>query len=90
MHEGETEFMCGFVGKAKRKETTRKSKGRVGDNIKMDLREIGWCGMDWIRLAQDRDSCEHGNEPLDSLKCREILAYLSDWQLLKKDLTQRS
>jgi hypothetical protein len=25
------------------------------DNIKMDLREIGWCGMDWIDLAQDRD-----------------------------------
>jgi hypothetical protein len=21
----------------------------------MDLREIGWCGMDWIDLAQDRD-----------------------------------
>jgi hypothetical protein len=25
------------------------------DNIKMDLREIGWNGMDWIELAQDRD-----------------------------------
>jgi hypothetical protein len=25
------------------------------DNIKMDLREIGWDGMDWIELAQDRD-----------------------------------
>jgi hypothetical protein len=25
------------------------------DNIKMDLREIGWGGMDWINLAQDRD-----------------------------------
>jgi hypothetical protein len=25
------------------------------DNIKMDLREIGWGGMDWIHLAQDRD-----------------------------------
>jgi hypothetical protein len=24
------------------------------DNIKMDLREIGWGGMDWIDLAQDR------------------------------------
>jgi hypothetical protein len=24
-------------------------------NIKMDLREIGWPGMDWINLAQDRD-----------------------------------
>jgi hypothetical protein len=25
------------------------------DNIKMDLREIGWDGMDWIDLIQDGD-----------------------------------
>jgi hypothetical protein len=25
------------------------------DNIKIDLREIRWDGMDWIDLAQDRD-----------------------------------
>jgi hypothetical protein len=25
------------------------------DNIKMDLREIGWYGMDWIDVAKDRD-----------------------------------
>jgi hypothetical protein len=25
------------------------------DNIKMDLREIGWDGIDLIDLAQDRD-----------------------------------
>jgi hypothetical protein len=25
------------------------------DNIKRDLREIGWDGMDWIDLAKDRD-----------------------------------
>jgi hypothetical protein len=28
---------------------------RWEDNIKMDLREIGWGGMDWIDLAQDSD-----------------------------------
>jgi hypothetical protein len=28
---------------------------RLVDNIKMNLREIGWYGMDWIDLAQDRD-----------------------------------
>jgi hypothetical protein len=39
-----------------------KSEGRLGrlrhrwvDNIKMDLREIGWVAMDWIDLDQDRD-----------------------------------
>jgi hypothetical protein len=25
------------------------------DNIKMDLLEIGWGGVDWIGLAQDMD-----------------------------------
>jgi hypothetical protein len=25
------------------------------NNVKIDLREIGWCSMDWIDLAQDRD-----------------------------------
>jgi hypothetical protein len=25
------------------------------DNIKLDLREVGWVGMDWIRLTEDRD-----------------------------------
>jgi hypothetical protein len=25
------------------------------NNIKMDLREIGWDSMKWIRLAQNRD-----------------------------------
>jgi hypothetical protein len=25
------------------------------DNIKMNLREIGWGGVDWTDLAQDRD-----------------------------------
>jgi hypothetical protein len=33
--------------------------GRPGrrweENVKMDLREIGWGVMDWIDLAQDRD-----------------------------------
>jgi hypothetical protein len=47
------------------------------DNIRMDLREIRWGGMDWIDLAQDRDqwraSCEHGNEPSGSVRCWEIL-----------------
>jgi hypothetical protein len=35
------------------------------DDIKMDLIEIGWNGMDWIELAQDRDktlsSCTYIN-----------------------------
>jgi hypothetical protein len=29
--------------------------GKWMDNIKMDLREIGWNGVNWIYMAQDRD-----------------------------------
>jgi hypothetical protein len=38
----------------------RDHKGRLRsrwvDNIKMDLGEIGWGGVDWIDLAQNRDN----------------------------------
>jgi hypothetical protein len=30
-------------------------KSRWVDNVKTDLTEIGWDGMDWIELAQDRN-----------------------------------
>jgi hypothetical protein len=30
-------------------------RGRWEDKIKMDLQEVGWGGMDWIDMAQDRD-----------------------------------
>jgi hypothetical protein len=29
--------------------------GAWEDNIRMDHREIGWEGVDWVHLAQDRD-----------------------------------
>jgi hypothetical protein len=28
---------------------------RWEDNIKLDLQEMGWGGMDWFALAQERD-----------------------------------
>jgi hypothetical protein len=43
------------VGNPKRKRPLGRQRRRWVDNIKMDLREIGWYGMDWIDLAQDRD-----------------------------------
>jgi hypothetical protein len=44
-----------LVGKPEGKRPLgRPGRWRV-DNIKMDLREIGSDGMDWIDLAQDRD-----------------------------------
>jgi hypothetical protein len=46
-----------LVGKPEGKKSLGRSRRRWVDNIKMDLREIGWDGMDWIELAQDRDQC---------------------------------
>jgi hypothetical protein len=44
-----------LVGKPKGKRPLRIPRRRWVDNIKRYLREIGWDGMDWIDLAQDRD-----------------------------------
>jgi hypothetical protein len=43
------------VGKPEGKTPLGRPCRRWLDNIKIDLREIGWDGMDWIDLAQDRD-----------------------------------
>jgi hypothetical protein len=43
------------VGKPEGKRPLGRPRRRWVDNIKMDLREIGWDGVDWIELAQDRD-----------------------------------
>jgi hypothetical protein len=44
-----------LVGKPEEKRPLRRPRSRWMDNIKMDFREVGWCGMDWIDVAQDRD-----------------------------------
>jgi hypothetical protein len=44
-----------FVGKPEGKRPLGRPRCRWVDNIKMDLLEIGWGGVDWIGLAQDRD-----------------------------------
>jgi hypothetical protein len=43
------------VGKPERKRPPGRPRRRKVDNIKMDLREIGWSGMYWTDLAQGRD-----------------------------------
>jgi hypothetical protein len=45
------------VGKLEGNRPLRRPRRRWLDNIKIDLREVGWDGMDWIDLAQDRDQC---------------------------------
>jgi hypothetical protein len=43
------------VGQPERKRPLGRPRRRWQDNIKMDLREIGWGGLYWINVAQDRD-----------------------------------
>jgi hypothetical protein len=44
-----------MVGKPDGKKPLESLRYRWEDNIRMDLREIGWDGMDWIDLALNRD-----------------------------------
>jgi hypothetical protein len=44
-----------LVGKPEGRRPLGRSRRRWEDNIKMDLREVGWGGTDWIDLAKDRD-----------------------------------
>ena len=44
-----------LVGKSEGRRPLGRPTHRWEDNIKMGLHEVGWGGMDWIDLAQDRD-----------------------------------
>jgi hypothetical protein len=44
-----------LVGNPEERRPLGRPRRRWVDNIKMYLREIGWDGIDWINLAQDRD-----------------------------------
>jgi hypothetical protein len=53
---GEKRNACRIlVGKPEGKRPLERPRRRSVDNIKIVLREIGWDGVDWIDLAQDRD-----------------------------------
>jgi hypothetical protein len=44
-----------LVGKTEGKSPLERPRRKWEDGIKMDLREIGWGGVEWIQVAQDRD-----------------------------------
>jgi hypothetical protein len=70
-----------LVRKPEGKRQLGRPRRRWEDNIRMDLAEIGWEGVDWMRLAQEpvAGCCEHGNEPSGPIKGGEFLDYLSDY-----------
>jgi len=54
---GDRRDACGvLIGRpdGKRKDLVRR-RPRREDNVKKDMREVGWGDMDWIALAEDRD-----------------------------------
>jgi hypothetical protein len=66
-----------LVEKPERKRSLGRCWHIQEDNIRMDLRETGYKGMDWMFLAQDRDQwwplvCEHSNVSVSSIKGGEF------------------
>jgi len=45
----------GFGGKPVGMTSLGRPRRRWEDNSKMDLQQVGWRGMEWIELAQDKD-----------------------------------
>jgi hypothetical protein len=43
------------VGRPEGRRPLGRPRRRWEDNIKMDLEEVGWVGMDWFEMPQDRD-----------------------------------
>jgi hypothetical protein len=54
MGEGRNVYRV-LVGKPEGKRPLERPRRRWEDEIKMDHREIGWGGVEWIQVAQDRD-----------------------------------
>jgi hypothetical protein len=75
---GEKKNACRIlVGKPAGKRPLRRKRHKWVDNIKLDLRAIGWSGIDWTDLTQDSDQwralVNTVMKPLDSIKCCEVL-----------------
>jgi hypothetical protein len=54
MGEGRNVYRV-LVGRPEGRRPLGRPRRRWEDGIKMDLGEIGWGGVEWIHLAQDRD-----------------------------------
>jgi hypothetical protein len=61
-----------LAGKPEGKRPVGRRRPKWEDNIKMDLQEVGCGGVDWVDLAQERDSWR-ANKHSDSLKFGEFL-----------------
>jgi hypothetical protein len=65
-----------LVGKPERKRPLGKPRRRREDGIRMDLREIGLGGVDWIRLAQHRERWRAVVSAVMNLRVLALRSYL--------------
>ncbi|KAJ4433926.1 hypothetical protein ANN_16241 [Periplaneta americana] len=81
-----------LVGRPEGKRLLGRPRRRWEDNIKMDLREVGYDDRDWINLAQDRDlwrayvraamNLRDNREGLELNKLHQLLVYEDDVNML--------
>jgi hypothetical protein len=55
-----------LIGKPDGQRPLGRPRSRWEDNIKVELKGMGREDVDWIRMDQGRDKCEHSNETTDS------------------------
>jgi hypothetical protein len=71
------------VGKTEGNRPTGRPRRRWVENIGMNLRVIGWDGMDWIELAQDTDQWRAFVNTVMNLRvpknCWEFSEWLHNW-----------
>jgi histone acetyltransferase (RNA polymerase elongator complex component) len=60
--------MQSFMGTADGKRPLGRTRFRLDNNIKMDLQEVGWAGMDWIDLAEEKGRCQAFENVLMNLR----------------------
>jgi len=68
-----------LVGKTEGKRPFKRSRYRLEVNIRVDMKEVLWGGMDWIHLDQDKVVTvpfDYSTEPLGSIKYRNFLTDL--------------
>ncbi|KAJ4428882.1 hypothetical protein ANN_25875 [Periplaneta americana] len=71
-----------LVGRAKGKRPLGRPRRRWEDNIKMDLREVGYNDRDWINLAQDRDRWRAYVRAAMNLRLAQLLPMEENFLLL--------